>query len=52
MYYVDYQNFTNQNIPFPENIIFNPQLTYVSLDDAFIYIRQLYDPSISARDDQ
>ncbi len=52
MYSINYQNFTNQKIAFPENVIFDPQMTYVTLEDKLIYIRQLNDPSIAPRDEQ
>lgn len=51
LFYVDYQNLTSQNISFPQSTIYNPATTYFYLEDRFIYIRQVQDPSVT-RDDQ
>lgn len=47
MFFIDYANIQNQNITFPLSTIIDPLYTYMSLNEQFLYIRQLQNPNVS-----
>jgi hypothetical protein len=46
MFFIDYANAQSQTITFPLSAMDDPLYTYISLNEKFLYIRQLQNPSI------
>jgi hypothetical protein len=47
MFFIDYANAQSQSITFPLSTLIDPMYTHISLNEKFLYIRQLQNPDVS-----